>query len=132
MTQNNFDINPWDTTPSLSSFNGAIPKTYKAKKVKKPINPVGKKTQEWETARKELKKIFEKNGTTKCELQLEGCWKKKALGFAHKDKRRNLSVDDLMDVALLCNPCHAIIEAKPREEMAKIVDDIIAKRKWKM
>jgi len=131
MTQNT-DINPWDTTENLSSFNGSFPKTYKTKKVKKGINPVGKKTQEWEAARKELIKLFEAKGTTKCELQLEHCWKTKALGFAHRDKRRNLSVDDLNICILACNQCHSTIEAKPQEEMAKIIDDIIAKRSWTM
>lgn len=101
----------------------------KMKEKSKGIPKVGKKTQEWNDARKELVQIFKSHGITKCELKLEGCWKT-VHGFAHRDKRRNLSVDDLMLVAAACNNCHDKIEYMPHEEMTKIIDKIVTAHDW--
>jgi hypothetical protein len=124
------DINFWDQTPDLSGFSGAIPKEFKAKKPKKGIKQIGKKTDEWEQARKELKKVFEANGVMSCELHLDGCWNKNALGFAHIDKRRNLSPDELNSVVLACNPCHEKVERLPHLEMREVLTKIIDSRGW--
>lgn len=118
------------TTPDLTNEFYPQPKVYKAKKQPKGLKRVGKKTEEWDTARSELKKLFEANGTTICELNYPKCWKKNALGFAHADKRRFLSVEDLHTVILCCNSCHAIIEAMPRGKMQLIVNKIIKERGW--
>lgn len=117
------------STPDLSGFAGSNPKTFKAKKAKKGLG-AGKKTDEWEQARKELKKVFEANETTSCELKLSGCWDKNALTFAHIDKRRNLSPDELYAVVLACTPCHQKVEAMPHEEMRKMLTKIIKGRGW--
>lgn len=117
-------------TPNLANEFHPQPKVYKAKKPKKGLKQTGAKTDEWEQARKELKKTFEANETTACELKLDGCWKKNALGFAHIDKRRNLTPDELHSVVLACNPCHEKVERLPHLEMRKILTKIIENRGW--
>jgi len=117
-------------TPDLSKEYHPQPKPLKkAKKPNKGLRP-GKKTNEWDEARRELKKIFEVNEQTTCELRLTGCWKKNALTFAHIDKRQNLTPDEIMSVCLLCTPCHEKVERMPRLEMRKILSDIIRSRNW--
>lgn len=117
-------------TPDLSAFSGSLPKIYKAKKTPKPLKKTSKKVDEWTTARGELKKLFEANGTIACELNYPKCWKKNALGFAHIAKRRELGIGELKSVILACNSCHQIIEQKPHAEMRKIIGDIIENRGW--
>jgi len=78
----------------------------------------GKKTMEWEKVRKtELIPQFESWGITSCEIHLEGvCWNNNALGFAHTKKRRDIKTpEDLREVVLACNPCHAIVERHCQE-----------------
>src|SRR5438309_2215150 len=115
-------------TPDLSQSYNPVPKVYKTKKPPKKLG-AGQKTKSWEETREELKKEFAANGIKTCEAHFKGCWKNNALSFAHADKRRFLSKEDLKSVALLCSPCHAQLEVKPREEMKKIIMDIIKKRK---
>jgi len=88
----------------------------------------GKKTLEWEQIRKKLKVEFEKRDITSCELRLAGCWINNALSFAHIDKRRFLSADQLRIVVLACVPCHSLIEAWPREKMRIYLENIIKNR----
>lgn len=90
------------------------------------IKTIGKKTQAWTDARNELKIEFELMGITSCELGYEGCWRTKALGFAHAKKRNDLLEGELKIVALLCNICHDKIEGKP--DMEQIVLDVINER----
>lgn len=116
-------------TPDLSQEFHPVPKVYKSKKPPKPLK-AGAKTNEWEEARKELKKLFEANEVTSCELKLQGCWKKNALTFAHIDKRRNLTPNEITAVVLLCTPCHQKVEAMPHLEMRKLLSSIIASRGW--
>lgn len=116
------------TTPDLSQEWHPQPKTYKTKKPPKKLH-AGAKTKSWEEARAELKKEFAKRGITSCELRYKNCWKDNALTFAHPDKRRYLSKEDLRVVILICVVCHQSIEQLPREEMKKIVMDTIKKRK---
>ncbi len=68
----------------------------------------GPKTKEWKNVRVQLKKEFERMGVTSCEAKLNGCFYNNYLGFAHSEKRRN--VTDLKEVALLCNNCHHKVE----------------------
>lgn len=89
---------------------------------------IGKKTKEWIKVRAELKKKFYNWGVTSCELRMEGCWIDNALGFAHKDKRRFLSHDELYEVILICNNCHNRIECLPRDQMRAIVITAIKSR----
>lgn len=66
-----------------------------------------------------------------CELGLEGtCWIDNALSFAHSKRRRFIAdEDDLREVALVCTPCHDVLDALPHEDTLAVVRDIIAKRK---
>lgn len=117
------------TTPDLSAEFHPQPKTFKSKKPKAVLK-AGKKTLEWDAARKELKKLFESKGITSCELKLDNCWRKNALTFAHIDKRQNLSPDEIYSVALACQSCHEKIERLPHEKMRKMITRIIEKRGW--
>lgn len=116
-------------TPDLTLSYTPNPKP--AKKVKIPTTTIkaGDKTNEWTEARNELKTEFSKMKITECELKYKGCWKDNALSFAHSKKRRKFVKGDIKKVCLACVPCHDILEAKPAEQMEKIVLDIIKKRK---
>jgi len=71
------------------------------------LKRAGKKTNQWTSARKKLKKIFEAKGITRCEL----CGSDFGLSFAHSKKRRFITTEsDLMEVALLCVVHHEEIE----------------------
>lgn len=85
----------------------------------KPLKRAGKRTREWERIRAKLKPRFEAAGITECEFRFGGinCWRDAGLGFAHTDKRRFLKGQELENVALACNPCHAILEIMDRKQM---------------
>lgn len=87
----------------------------------------GKKTKAWESERAKLKRRFLAVGIITCELRYTGCAFDNLLGFAHADKRRKLSREDLSVVILACNFCHDKIEIDPR--MKEIVMNVIAARK---
>jgi hypothetical protein len=89
----------------------------------------GKRTKEWARIRAILKPRFERAGITECEFGFVGCWHDNGLGFAHIDKRRNLSLEELWIVALACNLCHDILEIMPRKEMRPLILNIIVSRK---
>lgn len=94
----------------LSQEFHPIPKVYRVKKEPRPIKQIGKKGKLNLKANLELKKTFAEIGITKCEIQLEGCWKI-IMGFAHGKKRRNLTPKELKKFAIGgCNPCHDKIE----------------------
>jgi hypothetical protein len=79
----------------------------------------------WEAARRQLKVKFERTGVTRCEV----CNAAFPLGFAHRLKRRLITTDDeLMTVALLCNPCHERIEFSGHEQMFRRINEIIEQR----
>lgn len=85
----------------------------------------------WSNARRKLKKQFERDGITRCEK----CNAAYPLGFAHRYKRRMITTEqELMTVALLCNPCHERIEHSGHEQMKAAIDEVIANRgqfEWK-
>lgn len=120
-------------TPDLSKEFHPVPKPApKGKKPPKPLGP-GKKTHASMDAVEILKKKFYAYGITTCELfnYKHDCWKNTALTFAHRDKRIHLSADDIKDprkVALICTPGHMAIEVLSREEMGKIIDEIVKVR----
>ena len=93
---------------------------------KRAINRVGPRTRESDKAREWLKREFNKVGIRTCQLRLAGCWFDTALGFAHPAKRRNLQDGELYIAALLCNPCHDIIEVGDPQEMRRIVEMLFA------
>jgi hypothetical protein len=79
----------------------------------------------WETARRKLKVKFERMGVTRCEV----CNAAFPLGFAHRLKRRFIKTDDeLLTVALLCNPCHERIEFSGHDNMYQRISEIIEQR----
>lgn len=88
----------------------------------------GKKHEEWEIAKNNLKQMFFDLGISSCEVQLDGCWKTNGLTYAHAQKRRYLTKDTLLDVALCCVECHIKIEALPHDEMQTIIYNIIQQR----
>jgi hypothetical protein len=117
-------------TPDLSSSFHPIPKpNAKVKSHSKRINPIGKKGKENIDANKQMHEMFKELGITSCEIKLENCWRDNALGYAHLDKRRFLSKEDLITGVLACVICHQKVEVLPREEMKKILTKIIKKRK---
>lgn len=115
-------------TPNLSTFTGSLPKPNKKEKAKpKPLG-AGKKTKEWMKERSELEKEFDELGITSCEVRLEGCWGSTALGFAHLEKRRKLTKEDLGKVVRSCNPCHMEFELYNPIRMKKLLEEIIKGR----
>jgi hypothetical protein len=121
-------ISDFKTTPDLSQEFNPIPKTYKAKKISRPLNKIGKRTRESLDNVEQRKKEFAMAGITTCEARLKPCWRNNALGFAHEAKRRKLTKEDLKKVILICNPCHGEIEVWPAEEMKQFVNNVIANR----
>ncbi len=93
------------------------------------IKAKGKKTKEWEEARKLLTKAFEKCNITSCELKREGCTGSYFTTWAHSKKRRYInSYSELLEVGLLCISCHTYAESLPKEEMYILITDIIKNR----
>lgn len=93
------------------------------------IRRKGKKGNEWDRARAELKSRFQRAGITTCEARLEGCWRDNTLGFMHRFKRRNIATpEELRTCALGCQSCHEQFEILPEAEMAKRIDQIIRRR----
>lgn len=121
-------------TPNLSGSWNPVPKPNRKVKMPTPMKNVGKKTNEWTEARNILKERFFKVGLTSCEIRLKaGCTKDNNLGFAHLDKRRNLTKEDLYDVVLACNFCHTETEfGKKAKQMRPVLQGIIDKRKVKV
>lgn len=117
------------------------PKPIKREK-KKPtrIGP-GKKTLEWEAAKKKLNPAFARVGLLNfCEVgyylyqfpeHAEAIEKHRHnyfLTYAHGDKRNNLVGNELITlVARACVDCHDYIEYRP--DMRQIVEAVIAARK---
>ncbi len=95
---------------------------------RKQLKP-GRKTQEWETARRKLKIAFEAAGITSCEVRCKGCWRDNALSFAHSKKRANIKGDEIYEVVLACaSICHQILEEMPEARMTEVVRSIISHR----
>lgn len=118
-----------NTTPDLTNEYNPMPKPHKKVKMPTAMKTVGKKTVDWVDARAILKTRFFVAHIVECEIKIKKvCWKNNALSFCHLDKRRRLTVEDLLKVVLGCIPCHTIVEAMPVEEMRKLLQGIIDKR----
>jgi len=88
----------------------------------------GRRTRQWEKIRRALKIRFERVGITRYEFNMDGCWRDNGLSFAHADKRRFLSDDDLWVAALACASCHDKLERRPRATMRELVEAAIKRR----
>jgi hypothetical protein len=95
---------------------------------KTPIKKVGKKTNQWITARAKLRHSFNDAGIFSCELRYEDCTEFIFLGFAHSKKRVDIKGDEIYDVILACTGCHEKIERLPRKEMYERVMSVISSR----
>lgn len=94
------------------------------------MKKIGKKTQEWNKAKRELKRAFESAGITACELHVSPACSQFFLTWAHGDKRRYLTKKELYTlVALGCVNCHNVIEKWPREKMREFIELIIKSRR---
>ena len=102
----------------------------------------GKKTLEWEAAKRRLKPAFYAVGITACEVgrylieipeyeeRMNKHRHKFFLSWAHGDKRDNLRGNELVTlVAIACLDCHNFIEAMPREKMREIIEAVINNRR---
>jgi hypothetical protein len=104
----------------------------------------GRKTKDWNNAKRKLKIAFAEVGLTYCEVGLfltsqyledpleidrvRSYRHQFALGFAHGKKRRWLGGDELLTfVALSCQDCHDYIEY--RDDMSEIVQGTIDARR---
>lgn len=90
------------------------------------LNRRGKKGKVNQKANATMAKEFK--GDQFCEGRLPGCWGWNWLSWAHHSKRRKLSVGELTIAALLCVPCHNVIEAMKPEEMKSTILRIIDNR----
>ncbi|HEY4032858.1 MAG TPA: hypothetical protein VGL94_02715 [Ktedonobacteraceae bacterium] len=129
------DIVPWDQTPNLANSFHPVPKpSKKEKKEVKPIGP-GKNFIAWSNARKASKKAskkaYEAVGIVTCEIMIPSiCWKDNALGFAHIDKRDNLTEEEVKRAHILgCDLCHSVLERMPHAKMRAMIEKIIKNRK---
>lgn len=116
-----------------------FPKPVKEIKKRKRFNPIGRKTREWEAAKRVLKPAYLQAGIVSCELApvLEGRgfdiskhrhWF--FLTWVHGDKRKQLVGDELLTLVVLgCVDCHDFIEVMPRAEMRAIVEEAISRRR---
>lgn len=84
----------------------------------------GRKTLEWEAARRKLKTAFQRAGITRCEI----CGIGNYLGFAHRVRRRHMIGDEIYRVALLCNKHHDEIDSMGDAHMRAAIDIIISSR----
>lgn len=120
------------TTPNLTNEFHPVPKPEPKKKKPKHFIGTGKKTQHWENARVVLKKTFEAWGITRCEIKTSECVFDNFLGFAHVDRRRNLTPEDVKSpnkVVLACQPCHHIVDfIMDRKEARELLEKIIENR----
>ena len=105
-----------------------MPKPNKQVKLPKVSLKPGKRTIAWNEERSVLKTEFEKMGIVTCELRYTNCWKNTALGFAHPEKRRNMTFEDLPCVILACNSCHDTLELYNRVRMRKVIETVIKER----
>lgn len=86
----------------------------------------GKKCQQWDRVRARLKQKFFELGIVRCEK----CGSGFNLSFAHRLKRRFITDEaELMIVALLCVPCHQVIEHSGHESMYETINQIIESRR---
>lgn len=96
---------------------------------KAPIRRLGKKGQEWAAAWRELKPKFERAGITRCELGMQGCTPGEFLTPMHSLKRRNITTpEELREVIIACQNCHAIGELMKEPDMELLVQRTIANR----
>lgn len=131
------------STPNLTNEFHPVPKpTQKTKKLSKPIQ-AGKKTQNWNDGREDLKKQFSAWGITDCEIgpalskiAVFLCKKDNFLGFAHTRRRVKLSPGEVRDprfVVLACQPCHQYVDFEmPREEAEVLLDSIVTDRQKRL
>ena len=91
----------------------------------------GKKTQQWNAAREQLKALFKSRGITFCE-KCGKDWTDADLGFAHSKTRQFIVGNEIFEVALLCNyPCHHELEMlRPGYLMTEAIKEIIKNRGW--
>jgi hypothetical protein len=92
------------------------------------LRTVGKRGRAWNRARRRIKPEYERSGNIYCEAGFKGCWRDNALSFAHHSKRRKLKAGELEIVALLCIPCHDIIEVWPAARVKGFILKLIARR----
>lgn len=109
------------------------PKPIRKVKAKKPLKPIGKKGKNWNDGRDKLKLKFFSWGITKCEVRLEGCLRDNFLGFAHKERRIELTQTEIIDpkfVVLACQPCHNTLDNEMSKGYSKsLMEAIIKDRK---
>jgi hypothetical protein len=106
------------------------PKLGKKIKKRKALKRIGSETRRWMEARKVLKDAYRTAGITSCELDIiHDCNSWQFLTWAHGDKRRNLTKEELYSLVILC--CvngHQKIEKMPREDMRFIIERVIVNR----
>lgn len=121
-------------TPNLSSEFHPVPKPIAKGKKEPKLLKAGKKTRDWNDGRETLKKQFSAWGITECEIKLAGCTKDNFLGFAHTERRRHLTSEDVKNpnkVVLGCNPCHDFVDFEMgRKEGTELLESIIKKRQY--
>ncbi len=89
---------------------------------------MSKKVKQWDRIRAKLKKGFEAKGITTCEIRYKDCWVNNGLSFAHLDKRRYLTEEQLYEVVLACVLCHDQVEYLPKGQMREILQKVIDQR----
>lgn len=119
-------------TPDLSRELYPIPKPAPRQKKQAIAIKPGKKTTNWQDGREHLKKLFAAWGITACEIRFEGCLKDNFLGFAHTERRVNLTPEDVRSpnkVCLACQQCHHTLDFEMDKKSSKeLMEAIIENR----
>lgn len=100
---------------------------------RKPLPKMGPRGKKRKDMNRELDKKLRALGIDECEIRIPGvCVRHIMLHHAHALKSRFIQTDeDWLRAALCCDPCHDKIEALPHAEMARLVDEAIARREQK-
>jgi hypothetical protein len=93
------------------------------------MNRIGKKTQEWNTVRRNLKQRFSIANITSCEVRLPQCWGSYCLYFSHTKRRADIKTqEELERVVLACAACATAAHGMGKVGEEKFLEEIIAKR----
>ena len=88
----------------------------------------GVKLNRWLTIKKQVLAELRHRGIISCEVMLEGCLGNRYLTPAHKDKRKNLSYEEMGDIVLACQNCHDKLEAMGARAMRLYIQNLLDKR----
>lgn len=96
----------------------------------RPKGPIKYNGPTWPQVRRQIKPKFTSAGINYCELSWEKCEWPKTKTFAHSLRHRFIATKEQMEeVILTCQKCHAQLDANPLEVTYDIVREVINNRR---